>query len=69
MSEQWAYWLEWNGPQIFFVVVFLVFALRLWRRQFKKSDEMLAIARENQELLRQSVARLEEVREILKGKP
>jgi hypothetical protein len=68
VSDQWVYWLEYNLPPIAIALALMIWARRLWRRQFERADAMLAIARENNEGLRRTAALLEEIRDILKGK-
>jgi len=41
----------------------------LWRRQLERGEAILAVQRENSELLRNAVALLQDIREISKGRP
>ncbi len=68
-AEGWTAWALANGTPVVICIVIVLWMRGLWRRQLDRSEAMLAVPRENSELLRQSTARLEDIREILKGKP
>ena len=71
MSSNGYWWFQWaaaNGTPLLLFAVIALWMRRFWRRNLERAEEMLRVTRDNGELLRQATARLEEIREILKGK-
>jgi hypothetical protein len=68
-AEWWTAWAVSNGTPIVITVVIVLWMRGLWRRQLDRAEAILAVQRENGELLRNAVALLQDIREISKGKP
>ena len=67
-AEWWFAWILANGTPLLIALVVVLWMRGLWRKQIEGAEAMLVVANKNADLLRQAVARLEEIRDNIKGK-
>jgi len=68
-ADWWFAWAVSNGTPVLITILVVLWMRGLWRRQLERGEAILAVQRENSELLRNAVALLQDIREISKGRP